>query len=168
MSNDSEVRETLRIVVDQLTTGSLASRSANAAIFRPGIGTNERERGPDTPPQVPRDVSDGTADGPVHPGSFSWAGQSFSGLAPKPYRAVCYLWSQGNRTAPVDDLAEPVWEDHEMMPDNNAIGGLRRQINRFFRKHGIPFHAAVKNHCILLRDGPPSSGRRGPRRRLAR
>ncbi|MGD0654655.1 MAG: hypothetical protein ABSA16_09945 [Thermoguttaceae bacterium] len=102
---------------------------------------------------------------PVAPDAFSWDGVLHSGLAEKPFRAVQYLWEQNNKTAHNDELAEYVYEDTvELIPDN-AIGGLRREINRFFRNEKIPLHAVQSNGCLTLRDGPPRPVKTKPKKK---
>lgn len=96
-------------------------------------------------------------DGPEPPDGFNHQGQTYRGLATKPFLAVSFLWGRRNKSARSDELAGPVWQDHEheLDPDRVAIQGLRREINRFFRKNRIPWHAMVKADHLCLREGPP-------------
>jgi hypothetical protein len=106
-------------------------------------------------------------DGPVIPDGFSWKGKTYHGLPEKPFRAVEHLWNCRDRVAPYQELAEPVYGDREadLIPDN-AIGGFRREINKFFRRNDIPFHAKQVNGCLALREGLPQhtkSAANGPK-----
>lgn len=94
-------------------------------------------------------------DGPEPPDGFNYAGRTYFGLARKPFLAVAFLWPLPNRTARRDELAEPVWEDHADTPSESAVEGLRKEINRFFRANGIPWHTVFKLDYLCLREGPP-------------
>jgi len=79
--------------------------------------------------------------------------------------AVKHLWGRRDRTASALDLAEPVWGDHELEPDKNQLGGTRRDINSFLRKHKVPLHAKMGSidglSYLSLLDGlPPSRSKR--------
>jgi hypothetical protein len=93
-------------------------------------------------------------DGPVPPDAFWYKGSIFHGLQPKPYRLVEHLWTCTNMTADVRDLAEPVWGDHEAETGDNALGSVRRQANRFFQRHAIPYQVRIKNKTVLLERRP--------------
>jgi hypothetical protein len=93
---------------------------------------------------------DPSADGPVPPDAFRHEARLYHGLQPKPYRLVEYLWGCENRTSPFHDLAEPVWGDREQMVPDCGPGSLRRQANRFFAKHAIPYKVSIKNRMAAL------------------
>lgn len=98
-------------------------------------------------------------DGPVAPDGFQYKGVLYKGLTAKPFAAIRFIWSTRNRCAVDRELGEPVWGDHVEEPDKNAVGNLRKQLNTFFRKNDIPFHAATSyvhpNYLLSLRNGPP-------------
>jgi len=96
------------------------------------------------------------ADGPIEPDCFMFCGVMYRGLARKPFRALEYLWDSQNKTAAFDELGVPVWEDHKI-PDEEAIRGLRRELNNFFRANAIGWHASVKTGCLSIIPGPPQS-----------
>jgi hypothetical protein len=94
-------------------------------------------------------------DGPEPPDGFSYGGQTYQGLARKPFAAVQFVWACDNKTAHRFDLAEPVWQDQAFDVADNAMQGLRKEINRFFRNKKIPWHAKVKGDYLFLREGAP-------------
>ena len=83
-------------------------------------------------------------DGPVGPDGFCWNRTEYFGLAPAPFRLVKYLWNQTDRTADFLDLGEPVWYDNEKDVDVNAVGSARREANKFFQRHSLPFKLTVR------------------------
>lgn len=121
----------------------------------------EREKGTAANTTTLLSSADPVPDGPVGPNGFAWQGVVHSGLTPKPFRAVSYLWKQRRRSAHKDDLAAPVFEDHaaDVMPDK-GIDGLRKAINHFFREEAIPLHAEQYHGYLSLCDGPPEPGRK--------
>ena len=103
---------------------------------------------------------DDSTDGPVAPDGFRFQGVVYHGLGDKPFRALDYVWTQDNRTAYNSDLAEPVYGDREedLIPDN-AVGGWRREINRFFIRNIILYHAKQGGRSrkfLAVCDGPPA------------
>ncbi len=92
-------------------------------------------------------------DGPEPPDSFNHGGKEYSGLARKPFLAVCFLWGRRNKKARRDELAQPVWEDQALAPDVTGVQGLRKEINKFFRANEIPWHAEFRNDYLCLRQG---------------
>ncbi|MEN6405967.1 MAG: hypothetical protein ABFC77_05790 [Thermoguttaceae bacterium] len=90
-------------------------------------------------------------DGPIKPDVFVWKGVSYRGLARKPFLTLQYVWECENHTALHDDtMAAVVNEDHEAQFADNAVRGLRQEINSFFRKNRLPFHARQKNGCLNI------------------
>lgn len=105
-------------------------------------------------------TDDPPKDGPEPPDGFNWQGQTHQPMRRQVFMAIQYLWTQWNRTAEIRDLAEPVWQDHGFDVDQEAIKGLRRDINNFFRRNHIPFHAQFKDipqegKYLSLRPGAP-------------
>ena len=102
-------------------------------------------------------------DGPVSPDGFAWGPKVYRRLANKPFSALQFLWGQPNRTARYDELAGPVWGDSEVMAPAFGPAGVRRQINLFFDRHRIPYHAEQGNGFLTIRDGKPRPPRRTPK-----
>lgn len=111
--------------------------------------------------------------GPIDPDGFAWGGTVYRGLRQKAFLALKYLWGSRHRRTSASDLAEPVWGDRELEPDKNQLGGIRRDINNFLRKHKVPLHAEVKAidglPYLSLLDGPPDDlPEAKPRQRVRR
>lgn len=128
--------------------------------------------------EIPNKLPTESRDGPEPPDGFNYAGQTYHGLARKPFAALSFLWRHRNRTAQRCELAEPVWESHAVDVDvdiaENAIEGLRKEINRFFRDNSIPWHTTFRTGYLSLREGlprkpkantPSNSGKTKARRR---
>jgi hypothetical protein len=98
-------------------------------------------------------------DGPVAPDGFRHKGILYKGLRRKPFAALQTLWDSKDRCVLGSDLAVPVWEDREHEVDDNAVGNLRKNLNCFFRKKQVHFHAQIKRisgeYHLSLHDGPP-------------
>jgi hypothetical protein len=107
-------------------------------------------------------------DGPTPPDGFTWQGQTYRGMRTKVYLAVSFLWPRRHRSAHCKELGEPVWRDFVIEPDYTAVRGVCRDINRFFRTNGIPFHAEFKLDYLSLRDGAPRKPKAKPRATRAR
>ena len=92
----------------------------------------------------------GPADGPHPPDGFSWDGTNHGRLPPIPWRLVNFLWHARDRTAEFDELADPVWRDHNQLVLKDAVGSARSKANQFFRRHGIPLRITTKNQHAQL------------------
>ena len=132
---------------------------SDAAVERQRRADEAKRRESEKPTVATHVQNELSPDGPEPPDGFTYKGKTYSGLTAKPFMAVSFLWERRNKTASGDELAEPVWRDHAFNPDDVAIQGLRKEINRFFRKSGIPWHAMVKTAHLCLREGPPREGR---------
>ncbi len=132
------------------------------------IAKNERERGQGVSAKgthaspatlaaipMPRATGEVPADGPEPPDVFNHNGVSYDGFTGKPFLAVQFLWTRRNKSADRQDLALPVWGDHSFDPDDNAVEGLRREINKFFGLHQIPWHAKQIREYLCLKPGLP-------------
>jgi hypothetical protein len=113
-----------------------------------------------------------TDDGPFAPNDFRWNGKHYTGIPPKPFAAMAFLWEQPNRTAEKDELAKPIYRDSEELMPDNAMNSLRKGMNTFFRQYKIPFHAVVKAGYLSIKAGlpPPAKpkAKPKPRRRTAK
>jgi hypothetical protein len=81
-----------------------------------------------------------------------------------PWRMVNYLWSLKGKSCKWEQLAEPVYGDEEYVIDGEAIPSLRREANRFFDRHGIPWKVTVQkqtrakdSQAALIFTGFPNS-----------
>ena len=95
------------------------------------------------------------SDGPIA-GGFRWNGKEHYGLIDKPNSLVRVLWNSENRVAGFDDCAGPVWGDHNADVTYESLASLRTRVNKFFKKHGIPFRVEVSKkvgEVSLLPDG---------------
>jgi hypothetical protein len=90
-------------------------------------------------------------DGPVEPLSFAWDGVVFPGMRPMAWKAVSHVWQARRRCADVSDMAEPVWGDRVDVPTDDEVGSVRRDANRFFRKHNIGLELIRKGTIVSLR-----------------
>lgn len=90
-------------------------------------------------------------DAPTPPDGFTYKGQKFQGLTPKPMRLIIHLWIQTNRTSRFDDLADPVWGDRNEIVTKDAVGSLRRQANKFFKDNNIPFRVTINEPHVTLK-----------------
>lgn len=116
----------------------------------------------DLNPAKDRKESEGTEDaapdlqpdGPVPPDAFCWRGKGYDEIPPTPWRLVDSLWTAKNRTREIASLGEPVWKDHVILPDENAITACRKVTNAFFSKHDIPFRVRKKGDYVSLIDAP--------------
>lgn len=89
--------------------------------------------------RLPRPAGNNKPDGPFPPTGFRYKGREGRDCRPLPWRLIDYLWSQRDRSASFNELAEPVWGDKGRLIDPNMLGSARREANKFFRKHGFPF-----------------------------
>jgi hypothetical protein len=48
-------------------------------------------------------------------------------------------------------MAEPVWGDRVDVPTDDEVGSVRRDANRFFRKHNIGLELIRKGTIVSLR-----------------
>jgi len=141
-------------VCDAMSLEDVAARLRTALVPPANIGE-----------AAPGEAKDDAVDGPIEPDGFRFQGRAYHGLARKPFFALLYLWGQPNKVARLDDLAGPVWEDHAYPPDAEAVRGLRRDLNRFFRAHQLPWKSFIKNQCLALRSGDPPPCKKKPARK---
>lgn len=91
------------------------------------------------------------SDGPFPPDGFRWQGKEFRGLSPLPWRLVDYLWLRPEQCAHFNELAEPVWQDHEVIIDSNNFGSPRRDANKWLKANKLPFTLASKSNRAFLK-----------------
>jgi hypothetical protein len=92
---------------------------------------------------------------PIPPDAFMFNGQRFDGIARQPFLALQYLWTMPNRAATKDDLTEPVFGDSEEFVDKGQIHNIRRDLNKFFRCHNLPFKATFINDYLAVKQVDP-------------
>ena len=90
------------------------------------------------------------ADGPFPPNGFSFSGNEGTISRPKVWKLLRALWEAEDNTLEFHDLANPVWGDREELIDSPKVSSLRRDANRFFGKHSIPFTVAIKDTFVSL------------------
>lgn len=107
---------------------------------------------PQAPPEgaPPPPPSSQPPDGPLPPNGFAWKGIRHTGLPLKPWRLVRHLWGLPNRACDFEDLAEPVWDDHELPPGLGQVSSARSTVNAFFEKNAIPIRVRIKNRFVHL------------------
>ena len=71
-------------------------------------------------------------DGPEPPDSFNHGGKEYSGLARKPFLAVCFLWGRRNKKARRDELAQPVGKTRLWHRTLRAFKGCARKSTSSF------------------------------------
>ncbi|HUE74869.1 MAG TPA: hypothetical protein VMP01_28640 [Pirellulaceae bacterium] len=91
------------------------------------------------PPKEPQKESH--PDGPFGIGGVRWKGIEYAGLAPKPFKLVEMLWNSRNRTCEITSAMEAIYG--EKYGPEDGLAGLRREANRFFRKHKIGLEVKV-------------------------
>lgn len=90
-------------------------------------------------------------DGPFAPNGFRWEGKEFQGLQPLPWRVVNYLWSKKpDHSAPFHQLAEPVWNDRNVIVDSGTFRSARKG-NSWLKRNGIPFEIASEANVAFLK-----------------
>lgn len=90
-------------------------------------------------------VSGVAPDGPVRPDGFRYEGHLYDGVREMSWRLIIHLWNAANHSASFDDLAEFVWGDRELRHlDESQFGTARRDANRFFNEHSLPFRVRSK------------------------
>ena len=112
---------------------------------------------PGSDPPAPTDQ-----DGPCHPYTWRHKGQKLPdhSLQRATWNLVKHLWNDPEHTATFDELAEPVFRDHSMVPDDNQIGKQRALANKFFSKRGISWKVASspKDRRVWLKSLAPKPG----------
>ncbi len=90
-------------------------------------------------------------DGPCP--TFTWRhngevvlGQMRSGS----WKLVKHLWGQDNRTAHRDAISELIYGAPAKICDASEIGSRRRDANKFFRTHEIPWKVAIAGEFVHL------------------
>ena len=79
-------------------------------------------------------------DGPFGTSGFRWHTREKTGLRPDSFQLVSHLWNAIDRTSTWDDLAEPVFDEHEGdYVTSDRLGSVRRDANKFFQTKGFPF-----------------------------
>ncbi len=105
------------------------------------------------------DEDGGEADGgPLPPDSFRWDSRIYSPIPRGPFLALTAAWQCEGRCIHKDDLAEALG-DHADTVGDYAMHGIRGELNKFFRKNGIPLHATAKNRSLAIKDGTPPQAR---------
>jgi hypothetical protein len=102
----------------------------------------------------PENSSPAPSDGPVPPDAFLYNGKRFGGLPPTAWRLIRELWSASGRTREIDFLADPVWRDHALYPDENQVGDVRKAANSFFKANELPFRVSKKGQFLTLKTLP--------------
>lgn len=99
--------------------------------------------------QLLRESGTKRTDGPIADG-FRWRGSDYIGLTRKPWLVIDFLWKQTSRVAAFGELAEPVWGDRGRFISTNKVGSARREVNKFFKDHGIPFRVTINGRTVTL------------------
>ena len=93
--------------------------------------------------------------GPSLPGEFVWNGNTYSGLRAVAWRLVNALWTRNPRLASFAELALPVWRDHNpLVADAGTVGSARRDANKFFEAHRIPWRVQTSGGTVFLKNTP--------------
>ena len=104
-------------------------------------------------------------EGPLLPNKFAFAGKKKVVNGPQVFRLISALWKAQNRLLHLDELNEPVLLDLEERLTKNQIHSIKRDANRFFRKHKIPYHITKTVDCLELKEGLPRAAKKTPRNR---
>lgn len=67
-------------------------------------------------------------------------------------RLLNFLLSRQDRQCLVEDLALPVWCDENESITDNQIGSLRRNTNKFFQTHAIPYEISTRAGYVRLKN----------------
>lgn len=96
----------------------------------------------------------GIQDGPIPPDEFGFSGKCGRMKRSRTWQFVKILWNSPNRTVTLDGLAKPLWGDSKHDISIMAVGSLRRDANRFFTEHGMPFRVRLsQDEAVLADDG---------------
>lgn len=91
-------------------------------------------------------------DGPSPPNLFAFAGETFEISSPAVWRLMNHVWNSPNRQASVNSLGNAVWNDIAHDISYLALATLRRNSNRFFRQHDLPFQMRISQEVVLIKD----------------
>jgi len=160
------LQEALKARAKAADIGNLFHRTAETAGARWGLPEecenvwhNLRERLPDgsfpTPAaEVEPEPEEMPADVPVSPDGFCFQGVVYHGFTSKPWRMVDYLWTCRGMKARFESLGGPVSGDHSEPMGNDQVGSYRREANRIFEYHKIPYRVRVQRHTVMLERRP--------------
>ena len=108
-------------------------------------------------------------EGPVPPNGFRWKGKVYAPLVKGPFLALAAAWPNDGRCIHKDDLTTALG-DSEMWLADSAMHSIRGQLNKFFRRNRIPFHATVKGLLLAIQDGFPraTARKRQPAKKIGK
>jgi len=92
----------------------------------------------------------GTDIGPVEPDKFAFNGALYDVPSPLVWRLLDYVWRTPGRRASVESLSVGVWDDPQHSISYLALATLRRNANRFFRQHELPFKMKAGQEEVVL------------------
>lgn len=154
----SELRE--RIDVEHVKARALPRGAVHATEAEKPRRGKQEESGPAETPTLPIDGPT-DPDGPCGLREFRYQGRVYPNrpgdpeLKPTAWRLVNCLWDAKDQTADFDELAEPVWDDHDGTVTTDRVAAARREANHFFKAHCLPFRitvAAGKTRRVSLRN----------------
>lgn len=93
-------------------------------------------------------------DGPIPPNTFSFGGVAYSLRSALVWRLLHHVWSKPGRQVSVDSLAEAVWGDATHSVSYLAVASLRRNANRFFKAHTLPFMMRTSQDTVFVVSRP--------------
>lgn len=100
-------------------------------------------------------------DGPIPPDQFAFGGVLYQIQIRPLWRLIDHVWRQPNFHASVDSLKQAVWNDATHDISYWAVATLRRDANRFFRSHKLPFEMRARQESVLLLRQDPAAGSDG-------
>jgi len=90
-------------------------------------------------------------DGPIGFNAWLREGKKVDGrLQPMTWRLLNHLWWANDRTAEVEDLAEPVFGDRNITVEKQNLGRQRKLANDFFKRYDLPFRVTISGFKICL------------------
>lgn len=94
----------------------------------------------------------GTHVGPVDQSKFAFNDTLYDVPSPLVWRLLDYVWRKPGRRASVESLAVGVWDDPQHSISYLALATLRRNANRFFRQHKLPFKMKAGQEEVVILD----------------
>lgn len=88
------------------------------------------------------------------PDSIVFADNPKFPASPQEWRLLNHLLQQPDHVSAIDEFAEPVWEDHSVTVDKEALKAVLKRLRRIFRVMNAPFAISLRNGYVELSRAP--------------